>query len=78
MAICSKRSDIPGPLWFSCGRLVYYKGFETAMHALRSVPGTWLIAGDGPRGPRLGGCAVPLESRRIGSGSWARCPATRT
>jgi glycosyltransferase involved in cell wall biosynthesis len=42
-----KRS-YPGPLWFFCGRLVYYKGLETALLALRSVPGTLLIAGDGP------------------------------
>jgi glycosyltransferase involved in cell wall biosynthesis len=38
----------PGPLWFFCGRLVYYKGLETAILALQSVPGTLLIAGDGP------------------------------
>jgi glycosyltransferase involved in cell wall biosynthesis len=57
-----KRS-IPGSLWFSCGRLVYYKGFETAMHALRSVPGTWLIAGDGPQRARLERLAVRLEVR---------------
>jgi glycosyltransferase involved in cell wall biosynthesis len=50
----------PGPLWFSCGRLVYYKGLETAMHALRSVPGTWLIAGDGPSRPRLERLAARL------------------
>ena len=54
------RRSIPGPLWFSCGRLVYYKGFETAMHALRSVPGTWLIAGDGPLRVRLGRLAARL------------------
>jgi glycosyltransferase involved in cell wall biosynthesis len=43
----------PGPLWFFCGRLVYYKGLETALLALRSVPGTLLIAGDGPARTRL-------------------------
>ncbi|WP_435022580.1 glycosyltransferase (plasmid) [Tundrisphaera sp. TA3] len=42
------RDSARGPIWFSCGRLVYYKGFETAMHALRHVPGTWMIAGEGP------------------------------
>ncbi len=47
-----KRSH-PGPIWFFCGRLVYYKGFETALLAMRSVPGTLLIAGDGPLRPRL-------------------------
>ena len=43
----------PGPLWFFCGRLVYYKGLETALLALRSVPGTLLIAGDGPARTQL-------------------------
>jgi glycosyltransferase involved in cell wall biosynthesis len=47
-----KRS-CPGPLWCCCGRLVYYKGLETAILALRSVPGTLLIAGDGPSRTRL-------------------------
>ena len=47
-----KRSH-PGPIWFCCGRLVYYKGLETALLALRSVPGTLLIAGDGPARARL-------------------------
>lgn len=54
------RRSAPGPLWFSCGRLVYYKGFETAMHALRRVPGTWLIAGTGPLRSRLGRLAARL------------------
>ena len=55
------RCSIPGPLWFSCGRLVYYKGFETAMHALRSVPGTWVIVGDGPLRTRLERLAARLN-----------------
>lgn len=59
----SLRRSIPGPLWFSCGRLVYYKGFETAMHSLRAVPGTWLIAGDGPLRPRLERLASRLDLR---------------
>ncbi len=42
-----------GPIWFFCGRLVYYKGLETALLALRSVPGTLLIAGDGPARAQL-------------------------
>jgi rhamnosyl/mannosyltransferase len=42
------RRTYPGPLWLCCGRLVYYKGLETALHALRLVPGTLLIVGDGP------------------------------
>jgi len=55
------RRSHPGPLWFSCGRLVYYKGLETAMHALRSVPGTLLIAGDGPMRTRLERLAARLD-----------------
>jgi rhamnosyl/mannosyltransferase len=43
----------PAPIWFLCGRLVYYKGVETALDALERVPGTLLIAGDGPEGERL-------------------------
>jgi rhamnosyl/mannosyltransferase len=48
-----RRSYGGGPLWFSCGRLVYYKGLETAIEALRFVPGTLLIGGDGPARPKL-------------------------
>ncbi len=55
------RRTHPGPLWFSCGRLVYYKGFETAIEALRTVPGTLLIAGDGPVRTRLEGLAARLD-----------------
>ena len=55
-----KRS-YPGPLWFFCGRLVYYKGLETALLALRSVPGTLLIAGDGPARSRLERLAARLD-----------------
>lgn len=55
------RRSHPGPLWFSCGRLVYYKGLETAMHALRSVPGTLLIGGDGPMRTRLERLAARLD-----------------
>jgi rhamnosyl/mannosyltransferase len=47
------RSAAGGPLWFSCGRLVYYKGLETAIEALRFVPGTLRIGGDGPARAKL-------------------------
>jgi glycosyltransferase involved in cell wall biosynthesis len=47
------RRTYPGPIWFCCGRLVYYKGLETALLALRCVPGTLLIAGDGPARTQL-------------------------
>ncbi|MBV8129458.1 MAG: glycosyltransferase [Planctomycetaceae bacterium] len=55
-----KRS-YPGPLWFFCGRLVYYKGLETALLALRFVPGTLLIAGDGPARTHLERLAARLD-----------------
>ncbi len=55
------RRTYPGPLWFSGGRLVYYKGLEIALHALRSVPGTLLIAGDGPARPLLERLAARLH-----------------
>lgn len=35
-------------LWLAVGRCVYYKGFDTAIRALRSVPGTLIIIGQGP------------------------------
>jgi glycosyltransferase involved in cell wall biosynthesis len=37
-----------GPLWLGCGRMVYYKGFPVALHALRHVPGTLILVGGGP------------------------------
>ena len=55
------RRTYPGPLWFFCGRLVYYKGLETALLALRSVPGTLLIAGDGPARTQLERLAARLD-----------------
>jgi len=42
------RRVYPGPIWFAIGRHVYYKGFETAVRAMTSTPGTLLLAGDGP------------------------------
>jgi rhamnosyl/mannosyltransferase len=36
------------PLWLCVGRCVYYKGFDTAIAALRHVPGRLLIIGEGP------------------------------
>ncbi len=42
------RGDGGEPLWLSIGRLVYYKGLETAVRALRHVPGRWIVIGTGP------------------------------
>jgi rhamnosyl/mannosyltransferase len=47
------RARHPGPLWLSCGRLIYYKGLRTAVRALARVPGTLLVIGDGPERPAL-------------------------
>jgi rhamnosyl/mannosyltransferase len=61
------RRRFPGPLWFTCGRLVYYKGLDVALRALRSVPGTLLIGGDGPARPRL-----ERHAARLGLGDRVR------
>lgn len=42
------RAEYPGPLWLSVGRLVYYKGLDIALDALRHVAGRLLIIGEGP------------------------------
>jgi rhamnosyl/mannosyltransferase len=42
------RSRYPGPLILAVGRLVYYKGFEWLIRAMRHVSGTLLIIGEGP------------------------------
>lgn len=42
------RCQYRAPLWLSVGRLIYYKGLEYGLEALRSTPGTWLIVGTGP------------------------------
>lgn len=42
------RARHTGPIWFGCGRMVYYKGFQNAIRALVTVPGTLLLVGGGP------------------------------
>ncbi|MGH7178744.1 MAG: glycosyltransferase [Tepidisphaeraceae bacterium] len=42
------RQTMPAPLWLAVGRCVYYKGLQTAIEALKYVPGTLLIVGRGP------------------------------
>jgi rhamnosyl/mannosyltransferase len=42
------REQHGSPLWLCVGRLVYYKGLNTALEALRHVPGRLLIIGEGP------------------------------
>lgn len=41
------RTQYEEPLWLLCGRIIYYKGHPVALRALRDVPGTLLIVGDG-------------------------------
>lgn len=42
------RARFEGPLWVACGRIVYYKGLATALEAIRDVPGTLAVLGEGP------------------------------
>jgi rhamnosyl/mannosyltransferase len=42
------RETYRGPIWLSCGRLVYDKGLHNAIRALRHVEGTLIIVGGGP------------------------------
>lgn len=47
-------------LWLSVGRCVYYKGYDTALRALRHVPGTLIVVGQGPYQGRLMQAAAEL------------------
>lgn len=42
------RERFGSPLWLCVGRLIYYKGLDVALAALRDVPGRLLIIGTGP------------------------------
>lgn len=58
------RQSAPGPIWLACGRLVYYKGFVTAIAALsqsRTRDGQLWIIGTGPDRDSL-----EAEARRLG------------
>jgi glycosyltransferase involved in cell wall biosynthesis len=55
------RNRHAAPLWLACGRLVYYKGLITALHALARVEGTLIIIGEGPER-----AALEAEARRLG------------
>jgi len=48
-AAAAIRQKYPGrPILLGVGRLIYYKGFEYAVRAMRSLDATLLLAGDGP------------------------------
>ena len=49
LAFAAQLQNLHGsPLWLAVGRLVYYKGLETAIRALPLVTGRLLIVGEGP------------------------------
>ncbi|QOV90647.1 glycosyltransferase [Humisphaera borealis] len=47
-AAAALRAEHGSPLWLAVGRCVYYKGFDTALRALKDVPGKLLLVGQGP------------------------------
>ncbi len=55
------RASVPeGPLTLFVGRLVYYKGVDVLVRAMRDVPGTLAIIGRGPLEPELRSLAEEL------------------
>lgn len=42
------RRRYPGPLILGVGRMVSYKGFDYLIRAMRAVPGTLILVGEGP------------------------------
>lgn len=68
------RREHGDPLWLAVGRLVYYKGFENALVALRDVPGKLILVGSGPlekslrqRAESLGVADRMVWKRRVSS-----------
>ena len=47
-AVRSIRERYPGPLILTVGRLVYYKGIEYLIRAMKRIRATLLVIGDGP------------------------------
>lgn len=47
-AVAAIRRERPGPLLLAVGRLVYYKGFEYLIRAMKQIDATLLLVGDGP------------------------------
>jgi glycosyltransferase involved in cell wall biosynthesis len=47
-AVKAIRDRYPGPLLLAVGRMVYYKGFEFLIRAMRDIKATLLLIGEGP------------------------------
>lgn len=60
-AVRALRQRYGGRVVLAVGRLVYYKGLQYLVRAMRTVPGTLLVAGDGPLRP-----ALDAEARAAG------------
>ena len=60
-AVAEIRQRYGDRLVLSVGRLVYYKGFEYLIHALKQVRGKLLIIGDGPLREKLRSLARDLD-----------------
>jgi glycosyltransferase involved in cell wall biosynthesis len=64
------RAERSEPLWLMVGRLIYYKGIEVALRALRDVPGRLFLVGAGPlEGPmRRLAASLGVEDRVLWRG----------
>ena len=63
-AVAEIRQRYGDRLVMSVGRLVYYKGFEYLIHAMKQVRGKLLIIGDGPLREKLRSLARDLDISR--------------
>jgi rhamnosyl/mannosyltransferase len=54
------RERFGSPLWLFVGRLIYYKGLQVALAALREVPGKLVVIGTGPLEAELSAKAAEL------------------
>jgi rhamnosyl/mannosyltransferase len=62
--IAEIRRRHPGPIVLFLGRLVWYKGVDLLIDAMRSVEGTLVVVGDGPKRAEL-----EARAQRAGLGS---------
>ncbi len=54
------RERFGSPLWLFVGRLIYYKGLQVALRALRDLPGKLIVIGTGPLEAELKAEALEL------------------